>query len=396
MLQSRVMIFSLLDSALVVVAVLLWPIRIVRKWAFHNSRLSVWTGVPIINMVMNAKAEQLLGTRTLTVVSHTYFITNKFDFNLRPPARSQRLGFLLQYLACLAICVMADRVHVYVDGGILPQKGPRLLNRTELWLYSLMGLPVFAWTYGADVRTQKVTRALGSPNCCSDCTQVMRACVCDAAVADANYEFVRRHTTAVFSMGDMIEYTPGSCNNLFFWPVDFDAAGGDKYRPAYPDPKPSHSLKVLHAPNHRELKGTRYIERAVSELQAEGEKIELVLIERVPNDVAIEMYKKADIIVDQVLIGFHGYFALEAMALGKPVMCFIRDRKRYLCKPDECPLIDVQLSTLKETLRYWSQADRSLLMQTGRAGRRYIEEHYSLSSFARRLEIAYQEHGVKV
>ena len=87
---------------------------------------------------------------------------------------------------------------------------------------------------------------------------------------------------------------------------------------------------------------------------------------------------------------------LEAMALGKPVMCFIRDRKRYLCKPEECPLIDVQLSTLKETLRDWSQADRSLLMQTGRAGRIYIEEHYSLSSFARRLEIAYQEHGVKV
>jgi glycosyltransferase involved in cell wall biosynthesis len=152
----------------------------------------------------------------------------------------------------------------------------------------------------------------------------------------------------------------------------------------------------LHAPNHREFKGTKYIELAIRELQSEGVLIELILVERVANKVAIEIYKKADIVVDQVMVGYHGYFALEAMALGKPVMCFIRDRQRYLYKPDQCPLIDVSVSTLKESLRSWAGADQGQLDVVGRASRCYVEENYSLEAFAQRLKVAYQDLGVMV
>lgn len=391
----RGMAITLLDAGLTLVVLLLWPIRSILM-LFSHAPLSVWTGAPIINMVINAKAERLIGARTVTVVGHTYFTTNKFGFNLQALPYCNKWGPLLRYLACAVICLRADRVHVYVDSGILPQKIRRTFNRTELRLYRLLGIPVLAWTYGADVRTQSITRGLGFPNCCTDCTQVMRACVCSTELARANYEFVHRHSRAIFSMGDMIEYTPGSRNDLFFWPIDLDEDRGSKYKPAYPLRVAGAPLKVLHAPNHREFKGTRYIERAISELQSEGVSIELMLVERVANNIAIEMYKKADIVVDQVMVGYHGYFALEAMALGKPVMCFIRDRQRYLYKPDECPLIDVSVATLKASLRSWADADQRKLEMVGRASRRYIEKNYSLEAFAQRLKAAYQDLGVTV
>jgi hypothetical protein len=195
-------------------------------------------------------------------------------------------------------------------------------------------------------------------------------------------------------MGDMLEYTPGSRNDLYFWPVDLDEDEGRKYRPVFPEACASRPLRVVHAPNHREFKGTRYIEEAVAQLRAEGVPIELVLVERVPNSQALEIYRGADLVLDQVMVGYHGYFALEAMALGKPVMVFIRHRTRYLLKPDECPLVDVTLSGLKESLREWAVGDRERLAAIGRAGRKYVEDNYTLEAFARRLERAYQELGV--
>lgn len=391
---------ALMDAGLAACVAVLFPLRWLLRPLLRSmrggKRLSVWTGPPIINMAVNARAESLLGVRSVTVAPYTYFVTSQFDFNLTPSGPLRLAAIPLRYLACLLVCLFADRVHVYVDGGLLPQQGQRNFNRTELRLYHLLGVRTFAWTYGADVRVQRRTRALGEPNCCTDCTQVMRACVCSDSIGAANYEFVRRHVTAVFSMGDMIEYTPGSRNDLFFWPVDLAADGGRRYRPVYPDAAAARPLRIVHAPNHREFKGTRYIEQAVAELRAEGVQLELVLVERLPNAQALEIYREADLVVDQVLVGYHGYFALEAMALGKPVMCFIRDRGRYLLHPQECPMIDVHLGSLKETLRRWACADRSLLEGTGRAGRRYVEDNYGLDAFAARLATAYRELGVSV
>ena len=138
---------------------------------------------------------------------------------------------------------------------------------------------------------------------------------------------------------------------------------------------------------------TRHLERAVSELQAEGLPVELVLVEKVPNLRALELYRSADIIFDQCLIGFHGYFALEGMALGKPVMCYIRKPAEYLLHPQECPIINTSVATLKEDLRRLVD-DRRSLHALGRSGRTYVEKHFSVAAFSTRLAAAYRELGI--
>ncbi len=52
--------------------------------------------------------------------------------------------------------------------------------------------------------------------------------------------------------------------------------------------------------------------------------IRFEIIENKPNKEAIEIYKKADIVIDQVLVGWYGAFAVEVMKMGKPVAVFIR------------------------------------------------------------------------
>jgi hypothetical protein len=177
-----------------------------------------------------------------------------------------------------------------------------------------------------------------------------------------------------------------------FWPLDLNSDGGSRFAPAYPAAATGRPLRIVHAANHRMFKGTRYLETAVRELRQEGEDIELVLVEGVPNSKALELYRSGDVIFDQCLIGFHGYFALEAMALGKPVLCYIRKRE-YLLAPDECPIVNVCAATLKDDLRRVIQ-QRERLNEIGRAGRAYVEKHFTPEAFARRLERAYRELGV--
>jgi hypothetical protein len=75
---------------------------------------------------------------------------------------------------------------------------------------------------------------------------------------------------------------------------------------------------VVHAPSNREKKGTRFVIEACAQLD-----VELDIVEGVPHDVARERYARADIVVDQLNAGWHGVFALESMALGKPVVAHI-------------------------------------------------------------------------
>jgi hypothetical protein len=194
-------------------------------------------------------------------------------------------------------------------------------------------------------------------------------------------------------MGEMFGYTPGSVDDVFYWPLDLDAEGGERYRPAYPEPAPGQPLRIVHASNHRMFKGTRFLIEAVEQLQAEREPVELVLVERVPNTRALELYRSADVIFDQCIMGNYGFFALEGMALGKPVMCFIRHPERYVLSPDECPIINTHISTLKKDLRYLLQ-QRQGLPEMGRRGRAYVEKHFSLPAFARRLAAAYNRIGI--
>ena len=47
---------------------------------------------------------------------------------------------------------------------------------------------------------------------------VGKACICDEDRRLRYIARLREYACAIFSMGDMIEYTPGSVNDLFFWP----------------------------------------------------------------------------------------------------------------------------------------------------------------------------------
>ena len=280
-----------------------------------------------------------------------------------------------------------QRLHFFCNRAILPGD-PFAVREDEMAYLADLGKQIFFYTYGADVRTRQRTQSLGEPNCCTACPEPGKFCVCDDDRGAVLHAILRKYATAIFALGDMVHYTPGSRNDLFFWPIDLDAEDGRRYEPRYPDPAATGPIRIAHAPNHQGFKGTSFLISAVKRLQQRGVPVELDLVERVPNREALEIYRRADIVFDQCLIGYHGYFALEAMAMGKPVVVFIRDPQRDLLAPDECPFVNVRPETVETVLEKLAQ-DRDHLNVLGRRGRQYIDRHYSAEAFAERLRRAY-------
>jgi hypothetical protein len=146
---------------------------------------------------------------------------------------------------------------------------------------------------------------------------------------------------------------------------------------AEPQPGP---VRVVHSPNHRYFKGTRFVEQAVTTLREQGYDVELELVEGLSNEEARQRYAAADIVFAQCLAGSLGFTELEGMAAGKPVLGYIRD-PHYYAHTDELPLVSASPETLESELARLV-ADGELRAELGRRGRRYVEREWSYDALA--------------
>ncbi len=143
---------------------------------------------------------------------------------------------------------------------------------------------------------------------------------------------------------------------------------------------------IVHAPSSRRRKGTDQVIAACAGLDAD-----LELIEGLHHDAALERYRAADIVVDQLNAGWYGLFAIEAMALGKPVVTFLHDeavRRTEEAFEIEVPLVSATKETLRERLQPLvdSPAERHRI---GAASRAYVERVHDLEQTTDRLLALY-------
>jgi glycosyltransferase involved in cell wall biosynthesis len=158
-----------------------------------------------------------------------------------------------------------------------------------------------------------------------------------------------------------------------------------KYEPA---PAPGNDpIRVVHAPTSRQKKGTEWIVRACDQLP-----VELDVVENTRHDQALERYRQADIVVDQLNAGWYGVFALESMALGKPVLTFLHDeavRRTEEAFGVELPLVPTTKETLADDLRPLVES-ADLRRKIGAESRAYVEKMHDAERIADRLIEIYE------
>jgi glycosyltransferase involved in cell wall biosynthesis len=139
---------------------------------------------------------------------------------------------------------------------------------------------------------------------------------------------------------------------------------------------------VLHAPSSRRRKGTEHVIAA-----CEGLEVELDIVEGLRHDEARRHYERADIVVDQLNAGWYGIFAVEAMALGKPVLSYLHDEAAEETEQAlgvEIPIVRITKETLRERIAELAgSADERL--RIGASSRSYVERVHDADRGADRL-----------
>lgn len=173
---------------------------------------------------------------------------------------------------------------------------------------------------------------------------------------------------------DLVAYVPGS-DFLPYASVDIESL-----IPCYHQGSAT-TLRVAHAPSNRALKGTAAVEKAVQRA-SESIDITLDIIENEPHHEVLERIRQSDVVVDQLVLGWYGGFAVEAMALGKPTIARIDSRFR----DENSPLIDADATSLADTLIALAGTD---LEKLGREARSWVEQAHNQRSVAERVTSDY-------
>lgn len=358
--------------ALPVDLILIFPFILIAALSrFSIRRIDVGLGPEnLINNVYFKQALEQQGLKAETFVFHGNFITDDFDVNFHP---SLPLLFFLPYYFYLKILFTYRFLFIYFNGGPLGRKP--VLRFIEPILYKLAGIKTVVLAYGSDVQIMQK-----SPNLLFKAAMTVDypwVCKNGKRIAQ-NIERWTRHADWIISGCEWVDYmtywdtlTLGHfCINTRRW----DSSGF---------PKPANTFKILHAPNHPNAKGTPFLREAVEQLQKKGLDIELIILSGVPNSKIHEAMAEADLVADQFVIGWYAFFAIEAMAMKKPVLCYLRFdllelyETAGLIEQNEMPILNTPIDRISERIE-WAYNHRKELIQIGEKGRTFVLKHHDL------------------
>ena len=285
----------------------------------------------------NVQALRRRGVDARLVVFNSYRLHPEADVDLNRPD-----GFLRRQLAqARAFAHLAgetDLFHFYFGLTLLPKS-------VQFALLRALGKPSVMHFLGSDIRGR----------------------------APEELEWSKRAGARVVGSYDAVRWAP----DAHVIPPGIDLTDVEAAPPSDRD-RPI----VLHAPSSRRRKGTEHVVAACSRLD-----VELEIVEGLDHREAFERYRRADVIVDQLNAGWYGVFAIEAMALGKPVVSFLRDeavRRTEDAFGVEVPIVRATKETLAERLRpLVSSAEER--RRIGAASRAYVERVHDAERVAERL-----------
>lgn len=338
---------------------------------------------PLLNHVYSVQALRRLGFTAESYCIRPYHITRNFDHILieDPPG----------FLACLPprilwvrLCGFAWSIRrfqvlaISCHGGLLGDIP--VLRCLEPMLIRLAGVRTIIMPYGSDVNTYGPR----NPN-----PRYRRALEIEYPGLKGSGPRTRahrwsRHADVVINGCDWIDYLDRrDVLTLGHFAIDTNDWQANTPWSAPASFNKTRPLRVLHAPNHPAVKGTAALRNAVEQLSKEGLPVTLEVIQNRPNEEVREAILNADLVVDQLVIGWYAMFALEAMASSRAVACHIREDLEQvyieagIIEAGELPHLRADEETIEDLLRS-VLAEPKLLKKAASRGRPFVQDHHSL------------------
>lgn len=368
------------------VSIIFLPILLITAiiYRYKKKKLYVFGGYqPILNFKYWSTA---LKTKlpTVTIVNGVYHINQKSDFDLYFSDFTPKFFRALQliekrvsnhigrYFALIYVLMNAKSIHMSYCGFALYES---IIEPLEPILFKLAKINTIILPYGGDCYMYSKIDNLSLRN-----------------VLLAKYPYFGKNETLVKNRvrrwqkhADII-MTGAQTEGIGFWSITpFNMLCIDsnniKYKSNNIRSSSNKKFKIAHSSNHRIIKGTEYLIKAVNSLQIKGYDVSLEIIEGKKNNEVLEILRGSDLLADQFIMGYYGLSAIEGMMLGLPVLCNLENNEyltlgRRYSFLGECPIISTTPESIEQNIEVLIN-NPDLREKLGKAGQIFVEKYHS-------------------
>lgn len=359
-----------------ILLILILPIFIFPRYIYKKIDVGIGPN-PLINNINWAKALKLKNYKVETFVNDCYYITCDFDVKFKELFLG--LFYYFPSLAFLRNCLRYKIIYQYFNGGVLGRLGFPF-SFIEPILLRFSGVKIVVMPYGSDSQSLLLTQN----------KLMVNALTKDYPKHFKYYQSRVSSQVARWTLkADYIIAAMDSVDYISYWdllvPCHFAVEKSNANINLNNNLITNKSIRILHSYNHKEVKGTKFIDDAIDRLIKNGYKIDYIKLTGVSNLEVREAIESADIVIDQLIIGFYGMFALEAMSMGKPIVCYIRpdlmelySQLGYFSK-DDFPIISANVLNIYAVLKDIIDKPEKLI-DYGRKSLMFIEKNNSMES----------------
>ena len=348
---------------------------------------------PLINNVYHKASLIGVGYKTYTFVDRVYYITDKFDLLFLKKGKFYQYIYRIFFISYFYVLFNSKCIYIYFNGG--PLRSNPFFWRFEPFLYKIAGVKVVVMPYGSDVQILDRTSNLLLKDAYFNDYPNHRLKYCMQSKRLVMWTKYANHVISGCDWVDYMHHWDTLMVSHFSIDLNMYSRLGEL------KPVKNDIFTIVHAPNHRTIKGTEYIIKAVRNLQKKGYEIELILLEKMSNDNVLKAIKNADLVVDQLIIGWYAMFAIEAMVAQKPTVCFLRQdllnfyRAKNLIEPNDPPLINLNIENFEEGLEEFIN-DRELLASYAKRSFEYVSRIHSTESIGMKFKQINNSLGIRV
>jgi hypothetical protein len=331
----------------------------------------LWGPTPLISLKYWSAAMRARGYDSVTLADGLMSINRREDFDVHREdflGRARIWDTVRDFVVFAWGIRRADVLVTFFDGGLLRHT---YLRSLEGPLLRLAGKRLIVSPYGSDIAVPGYLTVVEQPlladypEIADRAPQTRRRVDYFCRWADL---VIRNHQYGYLPRADVVWPTQMAVDTDL-WKGDGTATEADGV---------DAPVVVLHAPNHRHVKGTAMLIEAVDSLRARGLKVALEVIERRPNEEVRAAVHRCDIVAEQFLAGF-GIFAVEGASAGKPVLSALGWWPPEVRDSDllrGCPFVDVDADGLEQSLERLVR-DPGRREAVGRASREFAVERCS-------------------
>lgn len=271
--------------------------------------------------------------------------------------------------------------HFFSGETILPWK----LRGFELTCYKLLGKKVIMHFVGSDIRCEDYLNEKNDHLESYLKGGYQLKIPVSSPIQEKLIRQVRKNVaTILVSTPDLLEIIPEAT----YIPVFLDF-GHFIYEKSEKSSVAKGVVSILHSPSATKTKGSGHLNKVFENLKNEfGETIEFITPEPQLNEIMsypttrydlLNLMAKSNIVIDQLVIGWYGLKAVEALMLNCEVICFIEDKLLdYL--PKGTPLINSNVLNVECRLRELiQQIQSSGSIKSGKV--EYVRIHHNIQSY---------------